>query len=175
MERREKILFAALGLAVLGWLAARTETGQGIIQSGITGASNVLNKLSSQAVELIKSFEGFSATPYPDAGGFSIGYGHFIQAGENLLGPLSFDGALELLKKDVAVAQNAIDRYVEVALSQNQYDALTSFVYNVGSGNFRSSTLLKLLNYGDYQGAADQLLRWQHAERRAQERDLFLS
>ncbi|RQQ37078.1 lysozyme [Burkholderia stagnalis] len=57
-------------------------------------------------------------------------------------------------------AEGPINRFVKVPLNQNQFDALGSFVFNVGAGNFQSSTLLRLLNAGDYDGAANQFSVW---------------
>ncbi len=60
-----------------------------------------------------------------------------------------------MFNPDVGFAENAVNKYVKVPLTQNQYDALVSFVYNLGEGNFRKSTLLKELNFGNYKGVAD--------------------
>jgi len=93
------------------------------------------------------------------------------------------------LVSDLATAENAIEKHVKVPLTQNQFDALVSFVFNVGVKNFQPSTLLKLLNSGKYDAAADQLQRWCHAKdpksgkvgvlpglvkRRAEEKEVFL-
>lgn len=93
------------------------------------------------------------------------------------------------LVADIAVAENAIEKGVKVPLNQNQFDALASFVFNVGVKNFQASTLLKVLNSGKYSAAADQLPRWCHAKdpktggmvqlpglakRRAEEKEVFL-
>jgi len=75
-----------------------------------------------------------------------------------------------------------VNYHVTVEMTQNQFDALCSFVYNCGAGNFRASTLLKLLNQGAYKAAAQQFLRWDKAngkvlpgltKRRAAEKALF--
>lgn len=138
-------------------------------------------EFSAQGYDVIKRFEGFSPSPYRDAQGWSIGYGHFILPGENLSW-IDQAQADELLRKDAAIAVSAVNQMVKVPLSQNQFDALVSFVYNVGTGAFGSSTLLRLLNAGDYSGAASQFDRWNKSqnqvltalvERRAKERELF--
>ena len=88
-----------------------------------------------------------------------------------------------LLHKDLAKFERGIDKYVTVPLTQNQFDALVSFVYNLGLGCLQRSTLRKKLNRGDYQGAADELLKYNKAagkvlrgltRRRQAERALFL-
>ena len=87
------------------------------------------------------------------------------------------------LKQDLARFEKAVDDNVKVSLNGDQFAALVSFTYNVGEGALASSTLLRLLNQSDYQGAADQLLRWNKGDngelagltrRRKAERALFL-
>lgn len=90
----------------------------------------------------------------------------------------------ELLRQDTKQAEAAIKRLVSVKLTQRQYDALTSFVFNVGEGNFASSTLLKRMNAGRCNAAADEFAKWNKAggrileglvRRRAYEADEFRS
>ncbi|MCU0523268.1 MAG: lysozyme [Elainella sp. Prado103] len=91
--------------------------------------------------------------------------------------------AEELMKRDLRRFEQAVSDLVKVPLNSDQFSALVSFAYNVGEGALASSTLLRLLNQRDYQGAADQLLRWDKAgsqalagltRRRKAERALFL-
>lgn len=124
---------------------------------------------------------------YKDPAGLAtIGFGHKLKAGEKFASSLSRADAQALLRADIAIAEESIHRHVQVALTQTQYDALVSFVFNVGGGAFASSTLLKQLNAGNYAKAADELLRWNKirvksklikspglAARRAAERYLF--
>lgn len=137
--------------------------------------------LSEAGLELLKKTEGFSATPYPDHKGFSVGYGHLIKSGESL-SMVTKDEAEQLLLGDVQWAEQAVRTSVNVPLNSNQFDALVSLAYNIGQGAFKSSTLVKKLNAGDYEGAADQFALWNKASgainsalvsRRAQEADLF--
>lgn len=148
----------------------------------VTGQSDPLSK----AVSLVAGFEGFSAKAYPDAGGYSIGYGHFIRSGDpyTSTSAITEQEAFALLQQDVTGAYNCVSQNVEVPLSENQAAALISFVYNVGCAAFAGSTMLKLLNAGDYQGAAAQFPLWNKSKgvtlfalisRRASEQGVFLS
>lgn len=131
---------------------------------------------------LISSFEGLRLAAYKDQRGIpTIGYGHAIgvQMGETITQP----EADAFLADDLQTAEAAIARLVHVPLSQNQFDALVSFVYNVGQGNFAHSTLLDLLNQGAYAGAAQQFMKWIYTNgvvnpglerRRLAEQKLFL-
>ena len=141
-----------------------------------------MHATSDRGLNLIKQFEGFSAKPYVCAGGrWTIGYCHVILPDETFT-EITEDEAIVLLSRDVMEAEGAVDILVKVPLNQNQFDALVSFVYNLGSGNLKSSTLLKLLNASDYDGAAKQFDRWVYAggrqllgliARRKAEEDLF--
>ncbi|MBI5426973.1 MAG: lysozyme [Nitrospinae bacterium] len=76
----------------------------------------------------------------------------------------SKDEALRLLAQDIRIAETAAQRKVKVDLAQHQFDALTSFVFNIGGGKFGKSTLLRLLNRGEYNRAANQFLVWNKVE-----------
>jgi lysozyme len=142
-----------------------------------------MNKLSANGLSLLKSEEGLSLSPYRDASGYSIGYGHFIKPDETvLMTGIDPAKAEALLRADVAWAVRAVNKYVCVALSQNQFDALVDFVYNVGEGAFRKSTLLRMLNAGKLDAAAAEFGKWNHSDgavnvaltaRRAAEKALF--
>ena len=138
----------------------------------------------AKGIALIKTFEGLSLSKYQDVvGKWTIGYGHLILPEESFAQPITEAQAEALLRRDLSVSENAVNKYVSVALNQDQFDALVSFTFNLGSGNLKSSTLLKLLNERRYQEAANQLLRWDKAggkqvagltRRRAAELALFL-
>lgn len=145
-------------------------------------------QISSRGLDLIKRFEGFRAAPYLDPVGIpTIGYGatYYPDGRPVRMGdpPLTEFEADTLLHHHVRRYAAGIGRYAQVPLTQEQFDALTSWAYNVGLENARTSTLIKRLNAGDYHGAADQLLRWVYAggrplaglkRRRAAERAMFL-
>ena len=121
--------------------------------------------ISDKGIALITHFEGLRLEAYPDpaTGGepITIGCGH--TGGVKLGDTCTEEEAGEWLKQDCAEAEEAINDYVDVELTQNQTDALISLIYNIGSGNFRNSTLLKLLNAGSYDAAAQQFKRWNKA------------
>lgn len=120
-------------------------------------------KLSAHGAELIAEFEGFRAKPYQDAVGvWTIGYGHTEGVGPSTK-RVTKKQALELLEKDAAKAATAVRDLVHVRLTQNQFDALVSFTFNLGAGALAESTLLRLLNEGDYTGARKQFVFWDHA------------
>ena len=141
-------------------------------------------KLEKEAIELIKSHEGFSAEPYLCPGNvWTIGYGH-TDGVNAYTQPVTEAYGEELLREDIGKAEATVHEHVRVPLTDEQYGALVSFVFNVGAGNFRRSTLLKKLNAADYNGAADELLRWIYGggrklrgleKRRKAEREMFLS
>ncbi len=144
-------------------------------------------KISENGVALIKRFEGLELQSYQDiAGVWTIGYGHTETAGPDQ--KISEREAEELLRRDLEPRERAVNQLVKVPLNQNEFDALVSFVYNVGIGGFKGSTALKRLNRGDRLGAADALTWWNKAtvngvlrevlgltRRRAAERSLFLT
>lgn len=137
--------------------------------------------ISQQGLDLIKSFEGLRLSAYKcPADVWTIGYG--TTAGVKPGQTITKERAEELLREDVKRFEDQVLRLVKVPLTQGQFDALVSFVYNLGAGNLSNSTLLRLLNEGDYAGAGAQFERWTKAggkvlaglvRRRAAERALF--
>lgn len=139
-------------------------------------------KTSPNGRALIRKAEGDRLTAYYcPAGVLTIGVGH---TGPDVKPGMTITQAQSdaLLSADLAKFEAAVSRNVKVPLTQNQFDALVSFTYNLGEGALRSSTLLRMLNAGDYTGAAAQFARWDKAggkvlagltKRRAAEAALF--
>ena len=131
---------------------------------------------------MIKSFEGLRLRAYKDAVGvWTIGYGTTRAVRPGMV--ITRQKAEEFLQNDLKRFEDAVNGAVKVRINDNQFAALVSFTYNVGSGALRSSTLLRLLNQGNIRGAADQFPRWNRAggrvlagltRRRNAERALFL-
>lgn len=120
--------------------------------------------VSEQGISLIKKFEGFSAESYIcPAGKPTIGYGHVIQPDESFLENISEVTAEMILKQDIEMAEKAINILVKPPLKQHEYDALVSFVFNIGIKAFENSTILRLINILDHNGASKQFGRWVYA------------
>lgn len=142
--------------------------------------------LSQYGRDLIKRFEGLRLEAYPDGDGYSVGYGHNgVPAGTRI----TRAEADQLFDLDVRRFEVAVNNAVRDSTTQQQYDALVSFTYNVGEGSeatgkgLRGSTLLKKHNAGDVQGAAAEFGKWINSKgkpnevlknRRAVERALYL-
>lgn len=136
----------------------------------------------NQGLALTEGFEGCDLKSYPDVRGiWTIGYGH---TGADVVEGLVITQAQAeaLLVSDVAAAAACVNHAVQVAITQDEFDALVDFTFNVGRGNFVTSTLLRKLNAGDIAGAAEQFGLWVHAgnavvsglvRRRAAEAELF--
>lgn len=121
-------------------------------------------RLNQAGIDLIKSYEGWSATIYKDVAGYpTIGYGHLVLEHETFPTSISRDEGEALLRADVKRFEDGVNKYVEVPLTQNMFNALVSFSYNVGVNAFSQSTLLRKLNAGDYIGANNELSRWDKA------------
>lgn len=134
-----------------------------------------------QNLEIIKKWEGLYLEAYLcPANVWTIGYGHTKTAVPGMR--ITESEAEDLLRQDMEWVEEAVNRLVAVPLTQNQYDALCSFTFNVGAGALGKSTLLKKLNAGDYAGAANEFPRWNRGggrvlrglvNRRADEQALF--
>lgn len=115
--------------------------------------------ISDKGLEIIKHFEGLELDAYQDVANiWTIGYGHTGNVTPGMT--ITEEEAEALLRQDVRTAERAVARRVTVELSQDQFDALVSWTYNLGEGNLRSSTLLRKLNAGDYRAVPDEMKRW---------------
>ena len=125
--------------------------------------NNVNNLTYSPAgFSLTEQFEGLSLEAYKDvAGVWTNGYGntHGVVPGTTI----TLQEAQDQLASNIEGAEYVVNRVVTVPLTQNQFDALVDFVFNLGSGNFQSSTLLRLLNGGNYAGASNEFPKWNHS------------
>jgi len=143
---------------------------------------------SQNAINLIKQFEGCRYHPYRDSVGlWTVGYGHLIGDGKSLP---SGDNRIftqeeidSFLVNDLTRTESGINMLLRVPVTQNQYDALCSFCYNLGVGTFQKSTLLKDINAKMSDAAANDLLKFHFAggvsqpglvKRRQAEHDLFI-
>lgn len=144
--------------------------------------------INQDGLTIIKHFEGLELRAYQDSVGvWTIGYGHTAAAGPPTVyaGQVISEAEAEaILKRDLELFEDGVRDLVKVPVNSNQFSALVSFSFNVGLGALAESTLLRKLNAGDYQGAADEFPRWVKAggqtlpglvRRRDAERALFLS
>lgn len=154
------------------------------LERGTTGQYDI----SDFGYSIIREFEGFREKAYKDTGGvWTIGYGTIkypngmpVKQGDTC----TQSQAESWLKNDCKWVDACLDKYVKITVNQNQFDALASFVYNIGESQFRSSTLLEKLNTGDFSAAATNFDRWVYdngkkikglINRREKEKALFLS
>jgi lysozyme len=124
--------------------------------------------MNKSGLELVKSFEGFSEKPYLCSGGvWTIGYGTTRMSDGTKITQFSpsctRDEAEEWLLYNISFAEKRVMKYCKVPLNDNQISALTSFVYNVGSGAFKASTLRRRINESDFVDVPRQLARWNKA------------
>ncbi len=121
---------------------------------------------SEAGLALIKSSESLALVAYPDPGSgaepFTCGWGHTL--GVTIDTTCDEAQAEAWLLADVAPCEAAIVDNVTVQLTQNQYDATIDWIFNLGEENFKSSTFLKKLNTGDFDGAANEMLKWDKAD-----------
>lgn len=138
--------------------------------------------ISQAGIDFIKQFEGCRLKAYQDVVGvWTIGYGHTgaeVQSGLSI----SQEQAEAYLRDDLNKVCNSISPAIKVSVNENQFAALVSFAYNVGCYALIHSTLLRKVNADDYEGAACEFVRWDHAggqvvpglhKRRMAEADLF--
>lgn len=182
-ELQELLSLTIDGVFGIGTLKAVKvfQSKNGLISDGIVGSKTwdvLLNKntpdigiqdkqkysLSDNGMKLLEQFEGLRLEAYLDSASiYTIGYGTIkypdgrkVKKGDKITKGKAKDYKLHDLKE----FESTVNTSVKVPLTQNQYDALVSLSYNIGSGAFKNSTLLKKLNSGDYKGAAEQFLVW---------------
>jgi len=144
-------------------------------------------EINIACVNIVKFYEGFRSKPYLDPVGIpTIGYGSTYYENYTKVTiqdlPITSERATQLLLYNLSKFASDITDIVKVPLNNNQFSALVSFSYNVGLGAFKKSTLLKLVNSGNFIGAAEQFIRWNKAggkvlpgltKRREAERNLW--
>lgn len=120
--------------------------------------------ISEAGLALTKQFEGLRLRAYRDSGGvWTVGYGHTgadVHAGLVVTEP----EAEALLRADLATAVACVNEFVTAAIEQHHFDALMDFAFNVGCANYRRSTLLRLINAGDFTTAAAEFGKWTHVD-----------
>lgn len=139
-------------------------------------------RISLNGINLIKKFEGLKLKAYRDVIGIiTIGYGH-VDPSITIDTEWTEAQATDMLHLDLGKFEDGINSFVKVELNQDQFDALVSFCYNVGLGNFQKSSMLKAINLKDFAKAAIQFPLWANAggkkiptlvKRRAEEQTLF--
>lgn len=142
--------------------------------------------INQAGIDLIKSCEGCRLEAYPDPGTggdpWTIGYGHTGGIDKGMT--ITQEQADEFLVSDIAIVAGGVDNLVTFDLTPNQFAAIVCFAYNVGLDNLAKSTLLRCVNAGHPQDAAQEFLKWDRAAgivmagltaRRQAERQLFLS
>lgn len=140
-------------------------------------------RTSQKGVDLIKHFEGFRSAPYQcQAKVWTIGYGH-TKGVTALSESVSKEEAEAILQSDLLKYERSVSNLITVPLTQNQFDALVSFTFNLGGGALQRSSLRQKLNRKDYSGASVEFLKWVRAggvirkgleRRRKAERALFM-
>ncbi|MBK8909034.1 MAG: lysozyme [Rhodospirillales bacterium] len=122
-----------------------------------------MRHVTNQGLDLIKRFEGFSATIYRCAGGWpTIGFGHVVRDGEQerFVGGIGETEAEDLLIQDVGTAERAVLRLIRVPLTDGQFNALVSFTYNLGAGSLQRSTLRRKVNRKEHGAVPAEFRRW---------------
>jgi len=122
-----------------------------------------MRHISQNGLKLIKSFEGFSSKIYSDAAGIpTIGYGHLILPHEKHLfqNGITEEKAISLLKQDISFAEKSVIRLINIPLSNNQFDALLSFTFNLGSASLQRSSLRRKINRQEHWDVPAELMKW---------------
>ena len=133
-------------------------------------------KINQHGIAIVKTFEGLvdgdpdtpGLDPYPDPIGIpTIGWGSIWDlsgARVTMATPaISMDEAVFLLRRELRRTEHEVAALIRAPVNENQFSALVSLVYNIGSGNFKASTLRQKLNRGDYEGASLEFPKWRRA------------
>lgn len=119
-------------------------------------------KAGEDARLLVSRCEAFVSKPYVCAAGWlTVGYGHVVKPGEAFEDVTEAEG-MALLESDLDIAASAVSRYIQVPLGRRQFDALTSFVFNLGGGALQRSTLRKVVNRQEFDAVPAELAKWVH-------------
>ena len=117
-------------------------------------------RIPPQLISLIQEFEGLRLEPYDDQAGYpTIGWGHLILPGENFT-TITEDEALALLMRDIQPAANHVDDLVGPLLNDDQFSACVSLCFNIGTGNFSSSSVLRFIKQPNLAQAGESFLLW---------------
>lgn len=143
-----------------------------------------MRHITQKGLGLIKCFEGFSPTIYICPGGYpTIGYGHVVKKHEDFSNGINEAEAENLLRQDAGIAEHLVLRFIQVPLTDGQFDALVSFTFNLGGGALQRSTLRRKVNREEHGEVPAQFMRWVWAggrklkgliRRRVAEADLYM-
>jgi len=125
-----------------------------------------MRHVSNKGLQLIKQFEGFSSVIYKDSAGLpTIGYGHLVLPQEltSFKNSITKSQAEALLKVDLQVAEHAVSRLIKTPLTDNQFDSLVSFTFNLGSATLQRSTLRAKVNRAEHEQVPAEFMRWVYA------------
>ena len=145
--------------------------------------------ISDNGIAFIEVQEGKRLQIYPDTeGNPTIGCGHLIKDGEDFSVGITDEQCIDLLRADLSIAENAVNKYIAYPMTQNMFDAMVSLCFNIGASNFFNSSVHRFLNDGQIEDAAEAFLLWDKQTingqkvaskallaRRQREMDLFLS
>lgn len=137
-----------------------------------------------KAIKIIAKWESYRANPYYcPAHKLTVGYGHVILKNDSIKFPISKENAIKLLYSDVSFFYSELVYLLKIRINNNQFCALLSLVYNIGSRQFQNSTIRAMVNRGDFKDAPNEFPKWCHSggiriagllNRRYDERKLFL-
>ena len=120
-----------------------------------------MRHITEEGLNLIRWFEGFSASPYLcPAGYLTVSYGHLVRNSQAFQQPLTEDEAIKILKIDIVTAERAVLQLISVPLTDGQFDALVSFTFNLGAAALQRSTLRHKINRGEHEDAPAEFMKW---------------